>query len=473
MDELSITAELLQGGVNHQHEHEHDLAADGGNNAIVTAATRKKKKGLSPEDAASAVRVREVARELSKKNQKRVEQIRKRKITEMKLGDYLGVINSHQISDTQRALLTSSKQVGQSLSLKQLISNIYHKEQYGLPISVEERELLYHNRNNIDSTHSDLAAAAAAADVITSSSAYNVDSSGVVGTNSTSSHCVVNKSSTSEAVSGDLLFSFDDIFEKRDATADPITLTSRSKAGNKRKKTVRKPGGGKGDGVVGDADKAHPVISAASELLPVPQSSWSSSAVDGPIKQPIAAAVAGVKSSAVGAGLLSQLMKIKESAASRAQTASETQQSNLLEVECNDSDSAHLPTAIVGKYIVQETAVPVSDRGEIIIHAVQGGSIDMREQQLPVEGVRFVRLQRSVDVQAARMQLPICAMEQEIVEAIRSDMHDALVLCGETGSGKSTQVPHDVTLMMRCLLVLYVFMVDRQSNDVPCMACSV
>lgn len=472
MDELSITAELLhelQGGVNHQHEHEHDLAADGGNNAIVTAATRKKKKGLSPEDAASAVRVREVARELSKKNQKRVEQIRKRKITEMKLGDYLGVINSHQISDTQRALLTSSKQVGQSLSLKQLISNIYHKEQYGLPISVEERELLYHNRNNIDSTNSDIAAAAA--DVITTSSAYNVDSSGVVGTDSTSSHCVANKSSTSEAVSGDLLFSFDDIFEKRDATADPITLTSRSKAGNKRKKTVRKPDGGKGDGVVGDADKTHPVISAASELLPVPQSSWSSSAVDGPIQQqPIA--VAGVKSSAVGAGLLSQLMKIKESAASRAQTASETQQSNLLEVECNDSDSAHLPTAIVGKYIVQETAVPVSDRGEIIIHAVQGGSIDMREQQLPVEGVPFVRLQRSVDVQAARMQLPICAMEQEIVEAIRSDMHDALVLCGETGSGKSTQVPLDVTLM-RCLLVLYVFMVDRQSNDVPCMACSV
>lgn len=429
MDE-SITAELLQElqGVN-RLQHELERATDGGNNAIVTAATRKKKKGQSPEDVASAVRVREVARALSKKNQKRVEQIRKRKVTEMKLGDYLGVINSHQITDTQRALLTSSKQVGQSLSLKQLISNIYHKEQYGLPISVEERELLYHNRNNAaESAVSDIAAAVA--DV--TSSAYNADS-----TDLTSSHSMTDKSSTSKAVSGDLLFSFDDIFEKRSvtATADPIlTLTNKSKVGNKRKrkKTGRTPEGGESDGVVSDADNAHQSTSAASEL-PAPQSS-SSAAADGLVQQP---AVAGVKSSTVGAGLLSQLMKIKESAASRVQTASEAQ-SSLLEVEC-ERDHLHLPTT--AKYIVQETAAPVSDRGEIIIRGLQGDSVETREQQSPVEAARFVRLQRSVDVQAARMQLPICAMEQEIVEAIRSDMHDALVLCGETGSGKSTQVP--------------------------------
>ena len=36
------------------------------------------------------------------------------------------------------------------------------------------------------------------------------------------------------------------------------------------------------------------------------------------------------------------------------------------------------------------------------------------------------------------MQLPICGMEQEIVEAVRE--HDVVILCGETGSGKSTQV---------------------------------
>ena len=37
------------------------------------------------------------------------------------------------------------------------------------------------------------------------------------------------------------------------------------------------------------------------------------------------------------------------------------------------------------------------------------------------------------------MKLPVCAMEQEIVESINNN--DVTILCGETGSGKSTQVP--------------------------------
>ena len=33
------------------------------------------------------------------------------------------------------------------------------------------------------------------------------------------------------------------------------------------------------------------------------------------------------------------------------------------------------------------------------------------------------------------MSLPVCGMEQEIVEAVHSN--DVIILCGETGSGKS------------------------------------
>ena len=51
----------------------------------------------------------------------------------------------------------------------------------------------------------------------------------------------------------------------------------------------------------------------------------------------------------------------------------------------------------------------------------------------------LVSVKRSVDMQAARMQLPVCGMEQEIMEAIHDN--DTVILCGETGSGKSTQVP--------------------------------
>ena len=42
-------------------------------------------------------------------------------------------------------------------------------------------------------------------------------------------------------------------------------------------------------------------------------------------------------------------------------------------------------------------------------------------------------------MQEGRLQLPVCKMEQEIVEAISDN--DAVIICGETGSGKSTQIP--------------------------------
>lgn len=48
-------------------------------------------------------------------------------------------------------------------------------------------------------------------------------------------------------------------------------------------------------------------------------------------------------------------------------------------------------------------------------------------------------LQRRPSVVEARMELPILAEEQAIVEAVR--MHPVVIICGETGSGKTTQVP--------------------------------
>lgn len=51
----------------------------------------------------------------------------------------------------------------------------------------------------------------------------------------------------------------------------------------------------------------------------------------------------------------------------------------------------------------------------------------------------LVTLTRKPEIQLARMQLPVCSSEQEIMEAISDN--DVVILCGETGSGKTTQVP--------------------------------
>lgn len=51
----------------------------------------------------------------------------------------------------------------------------------------------------------------------------------------------------------------------------------------------------------------------------------------------------------------------------------------------------------------------------------------------------FVKVNRSAAIQEQRSNLPVCGMEQEIMEAI--NYHDVVIVCGETGSGKTTQVP--------------------------------
>ena len=50
-----------------------------------------------------------------------------------------------------------------------------------------------------------------------------------------------------------------------------------------------------------------------------------------------------------------------------------------------------------------------------------------------------VQVQRSSEIQKSRSELPIISMEREVTEAILD--HPFTIICGATGSGKSTQVP--------------------------------
>lgn len=50
-----------------------------------------------------------------------------------------------------------------------------------------------------------------------------------------------------------------------------------------------------------------------------------------------------------------------------------------------------------------------------------------------------VEINRPPDVEKTRMDLPVTAMEYEIMDAIQSN--DVTIICSETGSGKSTQIP--------------------------------
>ena len=52
---------------------------------------------------------------------------------------------------------------------------------------------------------------------------------------------------------------------------------------------------------------------------------------------------------------------------------------------------------------------------------------------------KLIEVKRPAEVEDARLLLPIVAEEQPIMEAIL--LHPVVIICGETGSGKTTQVP--------------------------------
>lgn len=62
-------------------------------------------------------------------------------------------------------------------------------------------------------------------------------------------------------------------------------------------------------------------------------------------------------------------------------------------------------------------------------------------QTIPLSNVvrKVIMVERTAEIEAIRSSLPIVGMEQEIMESISEN--DVVVLCGETGCGKTTQLP--------------------------------
>jgi ATP-dependent RNA helicase DHX37/DHR1 len=53
--------------------------------------------------------------------------------------------------------------------------------------------------------------------------------------------------------------------------------------------------------------------------------------------------------------------------------------------------------------------------------------------------IKSMSVIRPLDIQESRLQLPIIAEEQPIMETIM--FNPVVIICGETGSGKTTQIP--------------------------------
>ncbi|TRY60549.1 hypothetical protein DNTS_026966 [Danionella cerebrum] len=80
----------------------------------------------------------------------------------------------------------------------------------------------------------------------------------------------------------------------------------------------------------------------------------------------------------------------------------------------------------------------VEERKEHVEEEKKSENVEMQKKDECKPAV-FIPVDRLPEIQAVRLQLPVLAEEQMIMEAVREN--ECVVLCGETGSGKTTQVP--------------------------------
>jgi hypothetical protein len=127
----------------------------------------------------------------------------------------------------------------------------------------------------------------------------------------------------------------------------------------------------------------------------------------------------------MGSGLLAQLQLLKAGNLPVAAKAATGRTSIANEAEAPVSEQAQCKA-----YEVQETAAPVTAQGEVrkaskpTTNAAQEGAISVTAggdgktgaavSAAPAGTKTAVKVFRSAEVQAARMELPVCAMEQEV-----------------------------------------------------------
>ena len=132
-------------------------------------------------------------------------------------------------------------------------------------------------------------------------------------------------------------------------------------------------------------------------------------------------------------GILSKHDSLSE-AASLDEEANQDQEVNPMVLQSNEDMRRVLDQA--REEIKQAGNMYDEDEDDGLTQQKRIGNVPVKT---PAKPRKVVMVERTDEIERVRSSLPIVGMEQEIMEAVSEN--DVVVLCGETGCGKTTQVP--------------------------------
>eukprot|EP00050_Salpingoeca_kvevrii_P021732 m.114735 g.114735 ORF g.114735 m.114735 type:complete len:1207 (-) comp9458_c0_seq1:121-3741(-) len=133
----------------------------------------------------------------------------------------------------------------------------------------------------------------------------------------------------------------------------------------------------------------------------------------------------------------------KPAATAEAAASSSSSDSSSSDEDEEEADAEAETEAAKTKAAAEAEAAKASAAKTVVLpqkpHKPSAAELMARPRVKPSAPAIAVPVQRTPEIQARRLQLPIIREEHTIMEAI--NQNDVIILCGETGSGKTTQVP--------------------------------
>jgi hypothetical protein len=366
-------------------------------NVLVLSGGRKKKKkeGGDTDRASAAVELtpheRKQALKAAKNASRKLAQLERKAVQKQKRAELYDKLQQSALSSSQMQLLHSSSSLGGHMTQKQQLAWLVKKERAGLALTEEERTLLYRERSRNGGGDDDdngelnkIFAPCQPATSIAASSASRKDEMAPIRTSDDAAP-PAGAGKSAEQVTTDV--------------ADP---TSRAKSTDKEQ-------GDSEPSTVGA--KAAP-SSYASQLM---------------------ASLQRLKATATSTTLPTATTAASESTES---TESAFNSSGIAAKKDESTESGtFIKPPVTKRYVPPE---PVVLKSAAALGLTPSGP-NSAHAKLRDAGHKVITIQRPPEVQAARYDLPVATMEFEVMDAIRN--HDVTILCSETGSGKSTQVP--------------------------------
>lgn len=404
-------------------QKEMDAIGAGCDDCVILPTKKKKRKStkvveLTPEEI-------KAARAQHKNAARKLKQLADRKEQKKKRAELYATLRENAISSEERELLASSSTLGKRVSKREQLQRLIRKERAGIQLTQEEKNILYTERKvgsggGYDDSDND--------DVVH-------DNAGSIRIDEKGAEAATAKARSSTDAGMDP-HSPSPMISKKDDTGNAVddpkaARQKRKKERRKKRKLEQKEQAAQSE--VGE-DKNNQATAAVNDSDFVDGGKDTHKSKGGDEQPEIITPFPKETSpppvfnpASFAASMMADLSSLKTSAAAdtealRKKEAAEAEAAEAERLRLEEEERKKRKVYVPSESIVVKTAA----------------SLGLQSKEAGKSNWRVLPVDRPEEIEKARFDLPVSAMEFEIVDAVRSS--DTTIICAETGSGKSTQV---------------------------------